>query len=924
MIVNNSILPNTSYAANEEQETDALGSFITNMLGVVVGLLTWPLRIIALAVGWAVNAVTSVIAYSEGAVDPNGNFITPTSSIITPFEILFNKIALVDINFFNFGNVSDTSIIFKIRTTIAAWYYIMRNIAAAILLCICIYVGIRMAISTIAQEEAKYKKMLFDWVCSLAIIFILHYIIVFTINISGVIVRALGNMSDGKDLADAISAIGSIAAGVDITAIGATIVYCLIVSQTLGLFFTYFNRMLKIAFLIIIAPLITLTYSIDKMGDGKAQALGTWLKEFVYTVLIQPFHCIIFMVFIDMALEIFRSPAATDGKAKLAGAIIAMLCIKFTKEAEKLLGKIFSFGDATSDTSLAVGMAASAMALNKAKSIGKGTKKAIKGVKNVKNNVKGMMRNAKVDMLTARNFFKTGEDGKKLSIEEARDLANTRVTEKEAKKLEKKNEKKYGVSKDTDVEYQKQLADATKANMDAGMSEGLAKATARAQVAKRTREKQIKENPKGFRDWTKSHLKYNKVRGTLHKVKKAMSNSETLKSLSGYLKTSVASGIGLATGSMAFANSNAVSAIMTGTAAATAAKELMTSTSKTINNENSALLAASGDKTAEDAAKHMNNIMLNSENFQNAEEYLKNLLKELDSALGDMADKDKNTLKGSIKNIVQREILSHPNSTNDKIKNSVLNNTGVQKILSDNGINNTESIGNTIGKVANFQRDKRIYDNIQNGVDAGSSPEVLVANSIDTFERDYTDYYRSSKQDAQKHAEERVESMENEEGDSISQEEAEGLNVEQIDATQEEINKKMEQLNQERDNVDENNPERIAEIESVLEKLKESYENILLEKYNKELKKIVDKKKECERILQDTVDNEVYNKVRSLAVQERNQLNEQMRILEEDRTQVISQYIQQNNINIDENGNDKWMQAESKFNEIKNGGENNN
>ncbi len=41
--------------------------------------------------------------------------------------------------------------------------------------------------------------------------------------------------------------------------------------------------------LIIIAPLITITYSMDKMKDGQAQALNTWMREFMFNVLIQPF-----------------------------------------------------------------------------------------------------------------------------------------------------------------------------------------------------------------------------------------------------------------------------------------------------------------------------------------------------------------------------------------------------------------------------------------------------------------------------------------------------------------------------------------------------------------------------------------------------------------------------------------------------------
>ena len=45
-----------------------------------------------------------------------------------------------------------------------------------------LYVGIRMAISSVAEEKAKYKKMLVDWVVSLGLLFVLHYIMVFVVR----------------------------------------------------------------------------------------------------------------------------------------------------------------------------------------------------------------------------------------------------------------------------------------------------------------------------------------------------------------------------------------------------------------------------------------------------------------------------------------------------------------------------------------------------------------------------------------------------------------------------------------------------------------------------------------------------------------------------------------------------------------------
>ena len=48
-----------------------------------------------------------------------------------------------------------------------------------------------MAISSVAEEKAKYKRMLTDWVVSLVLLFVLHYIMILIININDAIVSVL-------------------------------------------------------------------------------------------------------------------------------------------------------------------------------------------------------------------------------------------------------------------------------------------------------------------------------------------------------------------------------------------------------------------------------------------------------------------------------------------------------------------------------------------------------------------------------------------------------------------------------------------------------------------------------------------------------------------------------------------------------------
>ena len=335
------------------------------------------------------DILVASLAQMEGVNYGEGDFIP----IITPYEIFFNKYKLLDINFFDLTSVDEGSTVYMIRSSVATWFYAMRLIASAILLVILIYVGIRMAISTVAEDKAKYKKMLFDWICSLALIYVLQYIAIFTIYCNNAIVNALSSaLSDlsavedqvGNILLDiGLKAVG----GIGITSMAAVLVFCFIVFQTIAFLIAYISRMVKIGFLIIISPLISLTYSIDKMGDGKAQALGKWLKEYVYTILIQPFHCVMYMAFVRTALTLLVDTSAVTVLGipllespeynQLANGVLAILCLKFINDGEKVVRKIFGFQDDNSATSFGAGLAVGMLAINNAKKIGTSTRKGL-------------------------------------------------------------------------------------------------------------------------------------------------------------------------------------------------------------------------------------------------------------------------------------------------------------------------------------------------------------------------------------------------------------------------------------------------------------------------------------------------------------------------------------------------------------------
>ena len=731
LMINNFVIGNFVFASGAG---DALGDFLTDLLGSVVGLLTYPLKLVALAAGYAMNSVTALVAYSQGSIDDQGNITTDISFLITPFDIFFNKVALLDVNFFNIPG--DGSVISNIRSAVAGWYYVMRAIAAAILLCVLIYVGIRMAISTIASDKAAYKKMLVDWVCSLALIFLLQYIMIFTFSVNEAFIGALAEVGENADsLNDAMYNIAKMALQLNINSIAATVVFCMLVAQTLGLVFSYFNRMLKIAFLMIIAPLITLTYSIDKMGDGKAQALGTWLKEFVYTVLLQTFHCIIYMAFISIALSIFTDPAATD-ENNIAGAIIAMLCIKFTKEGEKILGKIFKFSESTSDASLGVGMAASALALSKAKSIGKGTRSAINGVKNL--DIGNRIRTAKVEALAIGSMLsgKTNEDGTKMTWAEAKEDANTNVTEKEADKAEKKNEKKYKV-KSGNEKYQAEVTKKAKELMDkTGMTEKLALQTARKQIAQNTR-REAKDS---------KHPKIAKARGTIGKVKEAkrlISNSETGKAIKSIVNSQVSAGLGTFAGSATYgATGDFFKSAALGMAAYKGSQEFLKSSTNTLKSEAKDLCIGLGATNSAQADEMTATVIAMAPilgNDQELSNQINEFLKRIDKELESLSKNDRGLVKTSIRNTVAKELKNDPSISSNKLLGKVQNAINANDSISNdakNKVTTSDTLKGVVGQVGTIQRQKNLFDVIQNasnlGLEAGTFSN-MVSSSFDTY-----------------------------------------------------------------------------------------------------------------------------------------------------------------------------------------------
>ena len=344
-------VPEDPYNPDNSSDATSEGNLILGFLDYTFGILLYPIKLLLMVPGLIAQGILSTIVSGGEESLVFGVSID---------QILFNQLAITDINIFSNTtaagqNMIGNKLIMEIRTLIANWYYAFRNFVIVVYLCILIYVGIRMAISSVAEDKAKYKNMLKNWGVGLALVMILHIIIIVIININSQLLMLIKptNINTGE-YTNLMSELFKQAFWFDFTtSFGSVILYSILTVLTFVFLIIYIKRMITISFLICVAPLITVTYPIDKAGDNKSQILNSWLKEFITDVLIQFFHCVIYVVLVQSSFNNMLSSGSLNFGAMFVS--IVMTCCIFYVEG--VVKKLFGLdkGGATFLKTLAMG-----------------------------------------------------------------------------------------------------------------------------------------------------------------------------------------------------------------------------------------------------------------------------------------------------------------------------------------------------------------------------------------------------------------------------------------------------------------------------------------------------------------------------------------------------------------------------------------
>lgn len=319
-----------------------------------------------------------IVSFGDGIVHIMAR---ATGEVVTIDKLVFNKVDKVSIDYWNCTNSNATEISTPIKNYMAIpvqkWYKVFNRIAIMVYMIVLVYMGIAIMLSSTGEKRARYKELTMTWVIGIVILFMFPYVMKYIIKLNDALTNMIANVSTsfgftqqegtGGDLGqlgfldvafeygkpefskhlgnskDIITFTRNVAIGVKDGGSGnkktnaniaLALVYDVLIGQTLVILIMYYKRAFMMAFLIVIFPLVAMSYVIDKIGDGKSQSFGLWFKEFLVNVVVQTFHAIVYVLITGGGIKSYIDSSGGNF-------IFMFLCVLFLFEGEKILRGIF-------------------------------------------------------------------------------------------------------------------------------------------------------------------------------------------------------------------------------------------------------------------------------------------------------------------------------------------------------------------------------------------------------------------------------------------------------------------------------------------------------------------------------------------------------------------------------------------------------
>ena len=306
----------------------------------IIAILIFAISFFSSSISYATgyNPIPSTDAYDRDTMDQvHGGDGT---EIYTIEDIVYNRVPALDVNVFSptagGKTVEDGSIIKFIRDMVARWYVSFRNLSIIAVAILIVYTGIKMSLSTIAEQKAQYKKQLIGWIESLAAVLAIHFIIIFLMYANQAFIDLLQATTSGE--ASVYNTIKTRAYDLRFSVgMPAAIMYIALILIWLRFLWTYAKRFFQTIILIIIAPFVGVKVAWDMSNGRGTIAFRNWFYELWTNVFIQSVHALGYTVLMHIAMNLALK--------SIAGFILALVFMHMILEFDDVFMNIFRFGD---------------------------------------------------------------------------------------------------------------------------------------------------------------------------------------------------------------------------------------------------------------------------------------------------------------------------------------------------------------------------------------------------------------------------------------------------------------------------------------------------------------------------------------------------------------------------------------------------
>lgn len=286
-------------------------------VGSVIGIIASPI----VAVCTTVSMMLSMVAFqcgfyhTDSAYGANVDGLTKASSIIFGEFLIFNPCITRTVKSMN-PTLAASNGLAKVfdgfKTLGVSFFEILRYVAIAIFLILLMLTGLRLAGAVTASDRAKFKSMIVDWLIGMMFVIFAKYVILILDGVYEIIMDALwetriemennGFVSFEFSIFEGITKALIEFGGMRFFAYG--VLYALLIIATAKFFISYLFRVFKIIFLVVIAPVAGVLYSIKRVGLKGDNPITSWLGSYVSILFIQPIHALLYLILLFTAGEI--------------------------------------------------------------------------------------------------------------------------------------------------------------------------------------------------------------------------------------------------------------------------------------------------------------------------------------------------------------------------------------------------------------------------------------------------------------------------------------------------------------------------------------------------------------------------------------------------------------------------------------------